>query len=86
MIQEFKILQYVLQPEIRLTGLFLCGGSQQCGGVQGLGVLSIDMYWPARLSLAYWPGRQSSEYCWSILDYFFFKSEMYILTYVQCTL
>ncbi len=35
MIQEFKILRYVMQPEIRLTGLSLCGGSQQGGGVQG---------------------------------------------------
>ena len=34
-------------------------------------VLSVDMYWPARLSLAYWPGRQSSEYYRSILDNFF---------------
>ncbi len=34
------------------------------------------MYGATRLSLAYWPGRQSLEYCWSILDNFF-KSEMY---------
>ncbi len=38
MIQEFKILRYVLQPEIRITGLSLSGSSLQCGGVQGLWV------------------------------------------------
>ncbi len=48
-------------------------------------VLYVDMYWPAPLSLAYWPGRQSLEYSRSILDNFFYKSEMYILTYIQCT-
>jgi hypothetical protein len=30
---RIKILRYVIQPEIRITGLSLCGSSLQCGGV-----------------------------------------------------
>jgi hypothetical protein len=77
--QELKFLRYVMQPEIRITSLSLSGTSLQCGGVH------VDMYWPALLALAYWPGRQSLEYYWSLIDNFFL-SEMYILTYVQFTM
>ncbi len=66
-----------MQPEIRITGLSPSGISLQCGGVQDLWLSSVDMYWPALLALAYWPGRQSLEYCWSLLDNFFF--------YLRCT-
>ncbi len=69
--QELKFLRYVMQPEIRITGLSLSGISLQCGGVQDPWLSSVDMYWPALLALAYWPGRQSLEYCWSLLDNFF---------------
>ena len=50
---------------------YLSGISLQCGGVQDPWLSSVDMYWPALLALAYWPGRQSLEYCWSLLDNFF---------------
>ena len=60
-----------MQPEIRITGQSLCGSSLQCGGVQGFCFASFDMYWPALLTLPYWPGRQSLEYFWNILDNFF---------------
>ncbi len=68
---KFKILRYVMHPEIRITGLSFSESSLQSGGVQGSWLANFDMNWPARLSLAYWPGRQSLEYCWSILDNFF---------------
>ena len=61
----------MMQPEIRITGLSLCGSSQQCGGVQGFCFASFDMYRPALLTLPYWPGRQSLEYFWNILVIFF---------------
>jgi hypothetical protein len=28
--QQLKFLRYVMQPEIRITGQFLCGSSLQC--------------------------------------------------------
>ncbi len=41
------------------------------------------MYRPALLTLPYWPGRQSLEYFWNILDIFFFNRDVhsYVLTF-----
>ncbi len=66
-----------MQPEIRITGQSLCGSSLQCGGVQGFCFASFDMHWPALLTLPYWPGRQSLEYFWNILDNFFYIRDVH---------
>jgi hypothetical protein len=82
---ELKFLRYVMQPEIRITGLSSLGLA--CSAVvykiHDCHLSTIDMYWPALLALAYWTGRQSLEYSWSLLHNFF-KSEMCILIYVHC--